>query len=46
MILLVDSLYGGFEVAGFWTAVVFAIIVALVQMVLNKFHRYDDHPRA
>lgn len=46
MILLVDNLYSGFEVAGFRTAVIFAIIVALVQMVLNKFHAYDDHPKS
>ena len=41
MILLVDNVYAGFQVDGFWTAVIFAIIVGLVQIILNKFHKFD-----
>ena len=36
MILLVSSLYGGFEVDGFWIAVLFALVVTIVQLIIKK----------
>ncbi|GHE28358.1 phage holin family protein [Sphingobacterium griseoflavum] len=38
MIMLSDSLMGSkFDVDGFWTATLFAIVVALIEMVLGRF---------
>ena len=36
MILLVSNLYGGFEVSGFWIAVLFALVVTIVQLIIRK----------
>jgi putative membrane protein len=35
MVLLVDRLVDGFSVGGFWSALVFAVVLALVSMVLG-----------
>ncbi len=35
MVLLVDKIVPGFSLDGFWTALVFAVILALVNMVLG-----------
>lgn len=37
VILLVDSLVGGFSVDGFWWALIFSLILSLVGSVLNSF---------
>ncbi|UIR55655.1 phage holin family protein [Sphingobacterium sp. SRCM116780] len=37
MILLTDSLLGSkFDVSGFWTAALFAIVVAVLEMIVGK----------
>jgi len=38
-ILLVGRLVAGFDVAGFWWAVLFSIVLALVNAVLNMFSK-------
>ena len=39
MILLVDSLMSGFMVKGFFSAVIFAIVLALIKMVFGAFSK-------
>ena len=39
MILLVDSLMSGFMVNGFFSAVIFAIVLALIKMVFGAFSK-------
>ncbi|MBC7913396.1 MAG: phage holin family protein [Pyrinomonadaceae bacterium] len=39
MVLLVDSLMGGFNTSGFFSAMLFAIVLALIKMVFGAFNR-------
>lgn len=42
MVLLVDKLLSRFEVAGIWSAILFAVVLSLVQMVLNSFREKGE----
>ncbi|MBP3942213.1 phage holin family protein [Sphingobacteriaceae bacterium WQ 2009] len=43
MILLTDSIMGDkFNVSGFWTAALFAIIVAIIEMIAGSFTKKDS----
>ena len=37
IILLVDELMGGFEVSGFWIALLFSLLLSLFQSILFSF---------
>ena len=39
MVLLVDSLMSGFDTSGFFSAMIFAIVLALIKMVFGMFSR-------
>ena len=39
MVLLVDSLMSGFNTSGFFSALLFAIVLALIKMVFGMFNR-------
>ncbi len=39
MVLLVDSLMDGFNTSGFFAALLFAIVLALIKMVFGMFNR-------
>jgi putative membrane protein len=39
MVLLVDSLMSGFNTNGFFSALIFAIVLALIKMVFGMFNR-------
>ena len=39
MVLLVDSLMSGFNTSGFFSAMIFAIVLALIKMVFGMFSR-------
>lgn len=39
MVLLVDSLMSGFNTNGFWSAMIFAILLALIKMIFGAFSR-------
>ena len=45
LVLLTSAVVPGFSVAGFWTAVLFSIILWLVNAVLHHFepHSHDGH---
>lgn len=43
MVLLSDSLLGNkFDVSGFWTAALFAIVVAILEMIVGSVTRDKD----
>ncbi len=43
MILLTDKLMGSkFDVSGFWTAALFAIIVAIIEMIIGSFSKRES----
>jgi putative membrane protein len=37
VVLIVDALVPGFEVGGFWAAVLFSIVLSVVSMILSSF---------
>ncbi len=37
LVMLASSIVPGFSVAGFWSALIFAIVVSLVSSVMHKF---------
>jgi len=37
LILLTSAIVPGFEVAGFWWAVLFSVIVSIINSILNRF---------
>ncbi len=39
MVLLVDSLMSGFNTSGFFSALVFALVLAVIKMVFGMFNR-------
>ncbi|HEX8376803.1 MAG TPA: phage holin family protein [Pedobacter sp.] len=39
MVLLVDSLMSGFNTSGFFSAMIFAVVLALIKMVFGMFNR-------
>ncbi|MBC8053080.1 MAG: phage holin family protein [Sphingobacteriaceae bacterium] len=39
MVLLVDSLMDGFNTSGFFSALLFAVVLALIKMVFGMFNR-------
>ena len=39
MVLLVDSLMDGFNTSGFFSALIFAVVLALIKMVFGMFNR-------
>jgi putative membrane protein len=39
MVLLVDSLMSGFNTSGFFSALIFAVVLALIKMVFGMFSR-------
>lgn len=39
MVLLVDSLMDGFNTSGFFSALIFAVVLALIKMVFGLFNR-------
>lgn len=39
LVLLTSSIIKGFEVSGFWTAMLFSVILSIVNYVLNGFFR-------
>jgi putative membrane protein len=45
MILLTDSLIDGFEVDGFWYALLFSIVLTIVVSLLNNLVREDGKSR-
>ncbi|RRN77442.1 phage holin family protein [Pseudoxanthomonas sp. SGD-10] len=42
MILLVSNIMSGFEVSGFFSAVFFAIVLAVIKMIFGSFSKADD----
>ncbi len=42
MVLLVDSLMDGFNTAGFWSALIFAVVLAIIQMIFGAFQSKTD----
>jgi putative membrane protein len=46
MILLVDSLVDGFAVNGFWTALLFSIVLTIVVSLLNRLVKEDNRREA
>jgi putative membrane protein len=36
LVLLVSSVIHGFEVRGFWTAMLFSIVLSIIQYILNR----------
>jgi putative membrane protein len=46
MILLVDSLVDGFAVDGFWTALLFSIVLTIVVSLLNRLVKEDNRREA
>lgn len=42
MVLWADSLIGGFEVDGWWSALLFSLIVSIVSAILNGLARGRD----
>jgi putative membrane protein len=43
LVLLTSSIIKGFEVSGFWTAMLFSVILSIVNYVLNRFFRSLRH---
>jgi putative membrane protein len=39
MVLLVDSLMSGFNTSGFFSALIFALVLAVIKMVFGMFNR-------
>jgi putative membrane protein len=37
VVLIVDALVPGFEVGGFWSAILFSIVLSVVSMILSSF---------
>ncbi len=39
MVLLVDKMMAGFNTSGFWSAAIFAIVLAIIKMIFGSFTR-------